>query len=184
MKIHISRLCNYTVLSPGFPSILVPQLVAQNHSSIQLDTASKGWIGQYVEFSIGFFQVLNWWWAGWVSLWFIWLTFFFEFWIDPWQNIFSEPWLRNDCLSCHYFRPATGINSANDGECQGTCVRFVKIVVHEFCPKQTFLLACVSTFWPIPNLITLLLFSVQILFVPKQTSLLSCVLPFDPLFQF
>ena len=30
---------------PGFPSILVPQLIAQNHSSIELDAASKGWIG-------------------------------------------------------------------------------------------------------------------------------------------
>ena len=29
----------------GFPSILVPQLIAQNHSSIELDAASKGWIG-------------------------------------------------------------------------------------------------------------------------------------------
>ena len=35
-----------TYFPPGFPSILVPQLVAQNHSSIVLDTASKGWIGQ------------------------------------------------------------------------------------------------------------------------------------------
>ena len=44
MKIFC-KITNYKFSCSGFPSILVPQLIAQNHSSIELDAASKGWIG-------------------------------------------------------------------------------------------------------------------------------------------
>ena len=89
----------------------MPQLVAQNHSSIVLDTASKGWIGQFVKFWIDFFLFF----FGW-KLNLLFLIFSSRFWVLNFalthiKNTFSEPWLRNDCLGGDYFRPAPGITS-------------------------------------------------------------------------